>query len=317
MLPLDISRMENVGLVSTEQNSSKLWHSRYGHLSAKGLRLLSNKDMVHGLPQIDQLEVCEACIHGKQNRRAFPSNANWRASTPLELIHADVCGPMQTTSLGGNKYYLLFTDDYTRMSWVYFIKFKFQVFEQFRRFKSLVEKEFGRNIKVLHSDRGGEFLSNEFKIFCAENGIQRQLTTPYTLEQNVVAERKNRTVVEMARSLLKEKDLPNYLWVEAVAATVHLLNISPTRAVQDITPFEAWKGMKPTVSYLRIFGCIPYSMINRQKLDEKLVKCIFIGNSIESKAYNLFNPVNGRVIISRDVMFNEDAKWDWNTEVKT
>ena len=124
----------------------------------------------------------------------------------------------------------------------------------------------------------------------------------------------------MARSLLKEKDLPNYFWAEAVATTVHLLNISPTRAVQDITPFEAWRGMKPTVSYLRIFGCIAYSMINsqnRQKLDDKSVKCIFIGYLIESKSYKLFNPMNGRVIISRDVVYNEDAKWDWNTEVKT
>ena len=124
----------------------------------------------------------------------------------------------------------------------------------------------------------------------------------------------------MARSLLKEKDLPNYLWAEAVAITVHLLNISPTKAVQDITPFEAWKGMKPSVSYLRIFGCIAYSMINsqnRQKLDNKSVKCIFIGYSIKPKAYKLLNLVNGRVIISRDVVFNENAKWDWNAEAKT
>ena len=132
----------------------------------------------------------------------------------------------------------------------------------------------------MRSDRGGEFLSEEFKTYCVENGIQRQLTAPYTPEQNGVAERKNRTVVEMARSLLKEKDLPNYFWAEAVATSVHLLNISPTKAVQNITPFEAWKGMKPSMSYLKVFGCIAYSMIysqNRQKLDDKSVKCIFIG----------------------------------------
>ena len=134
---------------------------------------------------------CEACIYGKQNRRAFPSTANWRASSQLELIHADVCGPMQTTSFGGNKYYLLFTDDFTRLSWVYFIKYKSQIFEQFKKFKTLVEKELGRNIKVLRSARGGEFLFEEFKTYCAENGIQRQLTAPYTPEQNGLAERKN------------------------------------------------------------------------------------------------------------------------------
>lgn len=124
MFPLDIAQMENYGLVSKELNTSILWHLSYGHLSEKGLKLLHKKEIVFGLPQMDQLEVCEACIYRKQNRRAFPGSANWRDSSQLELIHADVCGPMQMASLEGNKYYLLFTDDYTHMSWVYFIKYK-------------------------------------------------------------------------------------------------------------------------------------------------------------------------------------------------
>ena len=165
MFPIYVSSMENLGLVTTEQDTSTLWRLRYGHLSSKGLNILSKKCMVPGLPQIKHLEICEACIYGKQHRRSFSTSVVWRASTPLELIHTDVCGPMQTTSLRGSKYYLLFTDDYTRMNWVYFLKSKSQVFEQFRRFKALVEKECGRSIKILRSDRGGEFLSNEFKAF--------------------------------------------------------------------------------------------------------------------------------------------------------
>lgn len=116
IFPLDITQMENYGLITKELSRSTLWYLRYGHLSEKVLKLLHKKQMVVGLPQIDQLEVCEACIYGKQNRRAFPRSANWRDSSQLELIHADVCGPMPIAALGCNKYYLLFIDYYTRMT---------------------------------------------------------------------------------------------------------------------------------------------------------------------------------------------------------
>ena len=142
------------------------------------------------------------------------------------------------------------------------------------------------------------------------------MTAPYTPEQNGVAERKNRTVVEMARSLLKGKHLPNQFWAEAVATAVYLLNISPTKAVMNRTPFEAWYGMKPSVRHLRIFGCIAYALVNSQnhhKLDEKSEKCILIGYSLQSKAYRLYNPVSGKVIINRNVMFDERASWNWET----
>ena len=132
---------------------------------------------------------------------------------------------------------------------------------------------------MLHSDQGGEFLSGKFEALCETYGIQRELTTPYTLQQNGVAERKNRMVVEMARSMMAEKDLEKRFWAEAVAIAAYLLNISPTRSVMHITPYEAWKGRKPQVSQLRIFGCIAYALVPsyRKKLDDKSEKCIFFG----------------------------------------
>lgn len=202
------------------------------------------------------------------------------------------------------------------MSWVYLLKFKSEAFENFRNFKALVEKQSGCNIKILRTDRGGEFLSNDFNLFCEENGICRELTTPYTPQQNGVAERKNRTVVEMARSLLNARGLPVHFWGEAVATAVYLLNISPTKAVLDQTPYEAWMGRKPRV-HLKVFGCIAYALVNlRSKLDEKSEKCIFIGYSPQSKAYRLYNPTNGKVIINRNVVFNEEAAWEWMTRRK-
>nr|GFB25444.1 retrovirus-related Pol polyprotein from transposon TNT 1-94 [Tanacetum cinerariifolium] len=176
-----------------------------------------------------------ACAHMSSNRMfpldfskqmktsmSFPVGKSKRAEAILEIIHADVCGPMRTESLSGSKYFLLFIDDFSRMSWVYFLKHKSEAFECFKKFKTLVEKQTEKVVKVLHTDRA-----------------------PYTPEKNGVAERKNRMVVEMARSMLKQKGMPDSFWAEGVAAAVHILNMSPTKAVWDQTPYEAWNGNKP------------------------------------------------------------------------
>ncbi|KAJ0080658.1 hypothetical protein Patl1_12136 [Pistacia atlantica] len=316
MFPLEVSTVEDSALIAKGCSEAKLWHLRYGHLNINGLKLLSQKEMVFGLPRIDNLDFCEGCVYGKQNRKSFPIGKSWRASNCLELLHADLCGPMSIESFGGSQYFLLITDDFSRMSWVFFLKFKSEAFDNFKKFKAVVEKQSKCFIQTLRTDIGGEFLSTEFNVFCEENGIHRELTAPHTLEQNGVAERKNRTVVEMARSMLKAKNLPNNFWEEAVATAVYILNISPTKAVLNQTPYEAWKGRKPRVSHLKVFGCIAYALIKSQsqKLDKKSEKCIFIGYSLQSKAYRLYNHVSGKMIISRDVVFNEDASWAWNED---
>ncbi|KAJ9542646.1 hypothetical protein OSB04_029152 [Centaurea solstitialis] len=158
MFSIDVSTIDRKVLVVKGDNEAKLWHLRYGHLHLNGLKLLGQKNMVVGLPKIDALEFCEGCIYGKQSRNSFPVNKSWRASSCLEIVHADVCGPMSVDSFGGCR------------------------FECFKKFKALVEKESGRFIKVLRSDRGGEFTSNEFNVFCEYHGIRRELTAPYTLE---------------------------------------------------------------------------------------------------------------------------------------
>nr|GEU38679.1 hypothetical protein [Tanacetum cinerariifolium] len=152
-------------------------------------------------PSYDKVvgKTCEGCIVGKQAKQSFPTCKSKRAEGVLELIHANLCGPMRTESLAGSKYFMLLTDDSSRMRWVYFLKYKYELFDCFKKFNALVEKKSGKSIKVLRTDRGGEFLSKEFNDFCDEHAILRQLTAPYTLEQNGVAERKNRTIVEMTR----------------------------------------------------------------------------------------------------------------------
>uniref|UniRef100_A0A0V0HMV8 Putative ovule protein n=1 Tax=Solanum chacoense TaxID=4108 RepID=A0A0V0HMV8_SOLCH len=167
------------------------------------------KGLTKDLPEISlSKEVCESCQMGKVHRKSFPKSATWRATEKLELVHTDVCGPMQASSLGHNKYFVLFIDDLSRMTWVYFLSNKSQVFSVFKKFRAFTERQSGCKLKALRSDNGGEYTSNEFNKYCEDMGIDHKLTVSYSPEQNGVSERKNRTVVEMARCLLLEKKLP-------------------------------------------------------------------------------------------------------------
>lgn len=180
----------------------------------------------------------------------------------------------------------------------------------------MTERQSGHKIKILHTDRGGEFISHEFRDYCDRLGIKRQLSAPYSPQQNGAVERKNRTLLEMARSLMKCGGLTNKFWAETVATTVQLINISPTHALLHKTPYEAWQGIKPSMKHLKVFGCIVYVLIlaqKHQKLDEKSERCLSIGYCTNSKAYKLYNHLTKKVIISRDVIFNESARWNWQT----
>ncbi|CAL2229802.1 unnamed protein product [Prunus armeniaca] len=313
--PLTMMPASELVLKASVTHCLQTWHKRLGHLNERSMKLLENQGMVHGLPHLEQMSVvCDGCMQGKQHRDSFPLESTWRASNPLELVHTDICGRMKTESLSGNMYFLLFTDDYTRMSWVYFIRNKSSALECFMKFKAMTELQSGFKIKSLRSDRGGEFLSGEFNRFCEESGIQRQLTVAYSPQQNGVAERKNRTVVEMAKSMLHEKGVPYEFWAEAINTAVYLLNRCPTKALNKVTPFEAYTGRKPGIAHLKIFGSPCHVLIPsalRHKLEENSHKCIFVGYGLCEKGYRLFDPSTRKVTLSRDVTFDENATWQW------
>ena len=162
---------------------------------------------------------------------------------------------------------------------------------------------------MLRTDRGGEYTSTEFEEFLESAGIRHEQTVPKTPEQNGVAERMNRTLVESVRSMLADANLPHEFWTEALSTAVYLRNRSPTKAVDGMTPFETWMKKKPSVSHLRIFGCKAFSHIpkdERGKLDCKAKRCIFVGYGEETKGYRLYDPDKRRIYFSRDVSFNED-----------
>ncbi|XP_071917233.1 uncharacterized protein [Coffea arabica] len=195
---------------------------------------------------------------------------------------------------------------------------KSEAFSTFKNFMTLIEKEAGKSIKFFRSDCGGEYNSQEFINFCEKYGIQKQLTAAYMPQQNGVSERKNRTILNMVRSILTKSGVPKNFWPETVNWSIHMLNKSPTFAVKNMTPEEAWSGRKPTVDHFKFFGCIVYAHVpeqKRTKLDNKGEKYIFLGVSDQSKAYKLYNPITKKIITSRDVIFDEENFWPWSSNI--
>ena len=294
------------------------WHARLGHISFKTIRAMATKRMVHGLPEIsEERRLCDSCLVGKQSRQPFPKATMFRASHPLELLHADLCGPISPATLSLNRYIFVIIDDNTRFMWSILMKDKSDAFDRFKTFKKLVEKELNREILTLRTDRGGEFTSHDFNNFCNSNGIKRHLTAPYTPQQNGVVERRNRTLMEMTRSILKAMSVPNYLWGEAVRHATYLINRVPTRALSNQTPYECLKGRKPSISHIKIFGCMAYAKKDAgqlRKLDDRSEAAVHLGIEPGSKAYRLYNPTSKKIIVSRDVIFDEKACWNWKGE---
>ncbi|CAH9104519.1 unnamed protein product, partial [Cuscuta europaea] len=299
---------------------SWLWHYRFGHLNWKSLKQLGEKKMVIGLPSIQsEAKICENCIVGKQTRRGFKSWIPTRSKKVLEVVYYDVCGPFEVPSLSEKQYFVSFIDDLSRKMWVYLLKHKSEVFTTFKKFKNLAEKQSGEMIKVLRTDGGGEYLSNEFNQFCEQEGIIHEVTAPYTPQHNGSAERRNRTVLNMARSMLKAKNLPKCYWGAAVTTATYLLNRCPTKRLNQITPEEAWSGQKPSVKHLKIFGSVCYRHIpdeKRKKLGDKSQKLILVGYD-PTRAYVLYDPDERKSAISRDVIVDESSSWNWDEKNST
>jgi transposase InsO family protein len=291
------------------ENSCELWHRRLAHINYKALPYICKA--VTGLPELkgDHEGVCNGCAQGKNIKNLFPKRDS-KAEGVLELIHSDVCGPMPSSSISGYVYYVSFIDDYSRKTWIYFLKSKDEVFSKFKEFKALIENLSERKIKILRSDNGGEYISKEFVNFCKDVGIKRELTTPYNPQQNGVAKRKNRTIMEVVKTMIHDQDLPMCLWAEAAMAVVYVQNRLSHSALGLKTPEEMFTEKKPKVSHLKIFGCPVFIHIpkeKRNKLEPSGKKGIFVGYCEVSKAFRIYIPGHRHIEISRDMTFDEDA----------
>ncbi|UYV74280.1 hypothetical protein LAZ67_11002829 [Cordylochernes scorpioides] len=289
-LRIDNSRKPDNAMATSNTSNDKIsiWHRRLNHLNQAYMKEMTQGNLVYGHDiKYRNLPECDSCIMGKLSSEPYNPVTRNNTTEPLELIHMDLCGPMANKSLGGSRYFFVLVDDFSKRTFVYFLKTKDETFDRFRYFKARVENELNLKIKDVRTDNGTEFINDKFKGFLIKNGIHHQLTTTYSPQSNGVAERINRPLVETARTLLIDSMLPMPFWAEAGATAAYVKNCTPHKSLRHATPMEKWKGRKPSIRHLRIFGCLVYWPTNkrrRNKFSPKSQKGIFIGYSLSRKA---------------------------------
>lgn len=290
------------------RDETRLWHRRLGHMSQKGMKALVKKGYLDSA-KVTDMDFCEDCIYGKAHRVSFGVGKHVTKGK-LDYIHSDLWGsPNVPLSLGKCQYFISFIDDYSRKTWIYFLRKKDEAFASFLEWKKMAENQSGRKIKTLRTDNGLEFCNMEFNNLCKEEGIVRHKTCAYTPQQNGVAERMNRTILDKVRSVLSESGLPKSFWAEAAAIAVHQINISPSSAVDFEIPEEIWTGSRPKYEELRVFGSVAYIHSDQGKLNPRAKKAVFIGYPSGVKGYKFWLVEEKKCVVTRDVTFQEDKMY--------
>lgn len=295
-----------VNIATNKEESLDLWHARLGHANKKIVSEMAKNDNIIGM-QCDKSHVpaqarCEACILGKQCRKTFPASMT-RANKPGELVHVDICGPMSTPSIGGSNVMAVFVDDYSGMVFVKPMKSKADILNSVQDVITKASAS-GHKVKRIRSDNAKEFKSKAFAQIVRKHNITQEFSTEYCPEQNGRVERQNRTIVEMARTMLAAAELPLSLWGETSNTAALIRNLLPLDRLGGHTPWEAWYGEKPDISFLRVFGSKAYALIEgqpRHKFAQKSEKLVLVGFEPQQKAYRLWEPGTRRVIIRRNV----------------
>ncbi|KAK2452140.1 putative mitochondrial protein [Trifolium repens] len=287
-----------------------VWHQRLGHANWRLISKLSKLKLVKGLPNLKYHSdaLCGPCQIGKISKTSFKPKNIVSTSRPLELLHIDLFGPVSTASINGKKYGLVIVDDYSRWTWVKFLRVKDDAYDVFSIFCTQVQNEKGLKILKVRSDHGGEFENEPFATFCEDHGIVHEFSAPRTPQQNGVVERKNRSLQEMARTMMHETKLAKHFWAEAVNTACYIQNRIYIRPLLNQTTYELFKGRKPNISYFHQFGCTCYILNNKaykRKFDAKACKGIFIGYSERSKAYRVYNSETNTVEESIHVRFDD------------
>ena len=285
----------------------KLWHARLCHLGPQNMSQMVSKGMVTGLTLPsggDDAEFCEPCVLAKQHREPFTASK----STPKSgLIHSDLCGPITPLSSGGNAYFLTVLEDESKYSLVYPLKTKDQAPAALKRAVAFFKAQADVTVKIIRTDRGGEFCGTAFEGWMKDEGIVHQKASPYSPQSNGAAERLNRTLVEKLRSILVASGAPKIYWAEALMYCNSVRNFSPVRGC-DKTPHELLYEVKPDIAHLEVWGCKAYPLVpscKRRKLDPTSGQGMFLGFDPDSKSYRVLME-DGSVKICREVRFRED-----------
>ncbi|GJY64684.1 putative ribonuclease H-like domain-containing protein [Tanacetum coccineum] len=292
-------------------DESNLWHRRLGHVNFKTMNKLVKGNLVRGLPSklFENDHSCVACQKGKQHKATCKAKLVSSISQPLQILHMDLFGPTSVLSLNHKKYCLVVTDDFSRFSWVFFMATKDETSGILKKFITEIENQVNHKVKVIRCDNGTEFKNKEMNDFCANKGIRREFSNARTPQQNGVAERKNRTLIEAARTMLADSLLPVIFWAEAVNTACYVLNRVLVTKTQNKTPYELINGRTPLLSFMRPFGC-PVTILNTLdplgKFEGKADEGFLVGYSIHSKAFRVYNTRTRHVEENLHVTFLEN-----------
>ncbi|GJT47368.1 putative ribonuclease H-like domain-containing protein [Tanacetum coccineum] len=299
-------------LAKATLDESTQWHRRLGHVNFKNMNKLVKGNLVRGLPPklFQNDHTCVACNKGKQHKVSYKAKTAVSSfSEPLQMLHMDLFGPTSVRSISYKFYCLVITDAFSRFSWVFFLAKKDETVGILKEFIKLVENQLNKKVKVIRCDNGTEFKNRDLIEFCGSKGIKRDYSNARTPQQNGVAERKNRTLIEAARTMLADSFLPTMFWTKAVATACYVLNRVLVTNPHNKTPYELLTGIVPTISYLKPFGChvtILNTIDQLGKFDGKSDEGFLVGYSTQGKAYRVYNLASKRVEETMNVKFLEN-----------
>ncbi|GJU88605.1 putative ribonuclease H-like domain-containing protein [Tanacetum coccineum] len=311
MKNVDSSQGYTCLLAKASSNEAKLWHRRLGHLNFKNLNKLVKDNLVRGLPSksFKNDHTCVACQKGKQHKASCKAKIDRYVTHPLHTLHMDLFGPTSVRSINHASYCLVITDDCSRFCWVFFLAKKDETSGILKTFIRQIENQLNQKVKIIRSDNGTEFKNRVMLEFCGEKGIKQEFSNARTPQQNGVAERMNRTLIEAARTMLADSHLPTTFWAEAVNTACYTFNRVRVTKPQNKTPYELLFGHKPILSYIRPFGChvtILNTLSPLGKFDGKSDEGFLVGYSVNSKAFRVYNLVTKRVEVNLHVNFLEE-----------
>uniref|UniRef100_A0A251S5C6 Putative ribonuclease H-like domain-containing protein n=1 Tax=Helianthus annuus TaxID=4232 RepID=A0A251S5C6_HELAN len=284
--------------------SVEVWHKRLGHTSNDKLSCF---DFVENASF--KTMDCDSCAKAKHTRLPFPVSSI-KSKECFELLHCDIWGRYRTPSFSsGANYFLTIVDDYSRSVWVFLLKHKYEAGDRLMYFHKLVKTQFGKMIKRIRCDNGGEFVSNRMNDFYAEQGIILETTCPHMPQQNGIVEIKHRHLLETARALRFEANLPKKFWGECVMTAAYIINRLPSKTIDNKTPFEILFEEKPEYEHMKVFGCLAYFRNTDTKGDKfewKGKPGVFLGYPPGTKGYKIYDMVHNKMVVSRDVRFVEN-----------
>lgn len=312
---------ENVNNTETVMCTAELWHRRMGHVNYNAIKNMFKNKNVNNLEIKGKINdvVCKDCVEAKATRASCKSISR-TTNKILERVHMDVWGPSKVASAGGKRYFLSIIDDFSRKVWVYALARKDEVFEKFRDFQASIERMTEEKIKAIRTDQGLEFCNNKFEKYLQEQGIKIERTSTYTPQQNGLAERFNRTILEKVRAMLFDSGLSLTHWVEALLAATHIHNRITHSNNAENTPNEKFSGNRPSIRHLRIYGSRAYLILPKQKRSSKLSPVAklgyLVGYAIKTKGYRIWIPSENRVEESIHVRFDESINYKVDKQEK-